>query len=445
MEDCSSFQVDEKETIGRRLLFDNNLDLKKVNGHDLEEGEGHARSTDKKAAGCGSPDDPAVWRWFVVAGVLILPLSDKCGPRLVIMLGGVFLFIGLLSSAFAPHVYTCIATFGFFVGCGCSMTYLSASTVIMFYFKKERALAQAIVVSGSAAGVIVLPICVQYLNDEYTWRGGLIIAAAMSLNVCASGALIRPIKTSKDRSRDITPESPKPTRGIRHPLKKLLHSRPFILLCVQSIFMQAALAMITMHIKATAIEKTGVSDELGSSIVSFYGAALFTGVLSAGIATRVIKIEPIILLQIHYFCCACGISLIPASNSFPALVCFTCIFAYFTAANGVILPLVLFTLVGEDAIRIAWALRYVFSGIGGLAGPAIAGALYDYTKDYYNSMYLGGAGIFLSIILMIEPCVTLTRAKKPLELGRDVKSVKDEMWRSIASLPGSVALFDEKG
>jgi MCP family monocarboxylic acid transporter-like MFS transporter 13/MCP family monocarboxylic acid transporter-like MFS transporter 12 len=294
---------------------------------------------------------------------------------------------------------------------------MNASTVIMFYYNKQRVLAQAIGISGLAAGGIVLPICIQYLNEQYAWKGGLIILAAIALNVCVCGALVRPIKTTNGRSDNPDRRPGDKTRGIRHTLKKLLCSRTFIFLCIQNTSIFVSVSILSIHMKAIALDKTGVSDELGSYVVSFYGAALFFGLLFCGFAAHVIKIEPIILLEMHYFCCACAISLIPVCQNVVSIV-FLCVFAYFTGANLTILPLVLYTLVGEDTIRIAWAIRFVFCGIGGLAGPAMAGILHDYTKDYDYSMYLCGAGIFLSVLLMIEPCVNVMRAKRRAKLNK---------------------------
>ncbi|XP_064637386.1 monocarboxylate transporter 14-like [Lineus longissimus] len=485
MGDRSKSDADEEETDSRLLSESTRDDLDK--GHDLEQDEVH-QGTCGKIICRRSLDDPAVWRWVVVAGMFVvsffhgnerslglyyvelmdyfetdssvvsligsvyytcycffgiftLPLLERYGPRLMIMLGGVFLFAGFLITAFASNVYVCIATLGAFVGCGASMTYVNASSVIMFYFTKQRVLAQAIGTSGLAVGAIILPMCVQQLNQRYAWRGGSVILAAMALNVCVSGALVRPIKRTNGRSRGHTPDDSSPrdkSRGMWNSLKELLCSRVAVFLFIQSSFIQAGISILTMHMKAATIATTGVSDELGSYVISFYGGGLFIGLLSSGIAMHAINIEPIILLEIYYFCCACGVTLIPTCRTYPTMVGCICIFALFTAPNATILPIVFYDLVGAEKLRMAWALRFAFCGIGGFVGPAIAGLLYDNTKDYTYSMYLSGAGIFLSVLLMIEPCVTVTRAKNMAQLDDVKKKVREEeMWQSVTSLPGS--------
>lgn len=61
------------------------------------------------------------------------------------------------------------------------------------YFRKRKALAYGIAMSGSGIGTFVLAPVVQLLIELYSWRGALLVLSAFVGNLCVCGALLRPI------------------------------------------------------------------------------------------------------------------------------------------------------------------------------------------------------------------------------------------------------------
>jgi MFS family permease len=59
------------------------------------------------------------------------------------------------------------------------------------YYDKHRSLATGVATAGSGLGGIVFPNFVQYLIDEYGWRGSFLILAGINLNTFVFSALIR--------------------------------------------------------------------------------------------------------------------------------------------------------------------------------------------------------------------------------------------------------------
>lgn len=62
------------------------------------------------------------------------------------------------------------------------------------YFRRRKALAYGIAMSGSGIGTFVLAPAVQLLIELYSWRGALLILSAFVANLCVCGALLRPIR-----------------------------------------------------------------------------------------------------------------------------------------------------------------------------------------------------------------------------------------------------------
>lgn len=61
------------------------------------------------------------------------------------------------------------------------------------YFRRRKALAYGIAMSGSGIGTFVLAPVVQLLIELYSWRGALLVLSAFVANLCVCGVLLRPI------------------------------------------------------------------------------------------------------------------------------------------------------------------------------------------------------------------------------------------------------------
>ena len=75
---------------------------------------------------------------------------------------------------------------------GFGLTYTPAILILGSYFKRYRNLAFGIVSTGVGVGTFVSAPLVQYLIDEYTWRGAMLILSAILANNFVVGALMRP-------------------------------------------------------------------------------------------------------------------------------------------------------------------------------------------------------------------------------------------------------------
>lgn len=130
----------------------------------------------------------------MIAGPLAGALATKYGCRKVLMLGGVVTSVGIFASAFANSVALLCFLFGIVAGTGLSMGYVTSVVMVAFYFEKRRALATGLAVCGSGIGTFVFAPLFEYLIEEYTWRGSLIILSGITLNLVVCGALLRPLE-----------------------------------------------------------------------------------------------------------------------------------------------------------------------------------------------------------------------------------------------------------
>lgn len=82
-------------------------------------------------------------------------------------------------------------------GLGWALVFTPAVASVMQYFTRRRSLAMALGFTGIGLSSFAFSPLFQLLVEEYAWRGALLILGAMSLNIVACGALIRPIGRGK--------------------------------------------------------------------------------------------------------------------------------------------------------------------------------------------------------------------------------------------------------
>ncbi|XP_053101494.1 monocarboxylate transporter 5 isoform X3 [Hemicordylus capensis] len=102
----------------------------------------------------------------------------------------------------------------------------------------------------------------------------------------------------------------------------------------------------------------------------------------------------------------CGITnlLCPLATTFPLLMAYSVTFAVFSGGYMALLLPVLVDLVGAPQFHTALGLASFIAGFGVIAGPPIAGWLYDYTQTYACSFIFAGTCFLVSpVSLFLEP------------------------------------------
>lgn len=144
---------------------------------------------------------------------------------------------------------------------------------------------------------------------------------------------------------------------------------------------------------------SGYSENQASFVLSLIGFTSIIGmVLFAVIGDKlnVVKVYALCLI-------GCGITCI-AMMSFTsnyALLLISCgLFGLFFASVYALTPGILGNLVPLDNFTMAYGMFLLCQGIGNLAGPPIAGLLYDLTQSYEQSFYQAGFWVIFSGLLV---------------------------------------------
>ncbi|KAK9404376.1 monocarboxylate transporter 5 [Crotalus adamanteus] len=292
-----------------------------------------------------------------LAAPLVTTVCELLGERKTSLLGALLVGAGFLISTLATSIPFLWVSMGFLTGLGFCLLYQIAAVMVIKYFRRYLALANAIGRSGMGLSVVLTPF-VQFLIEMYSWQGFLLIYGGIMLNLVPSSLLLRPVY--KKKTRGIGPKTRAKTLGID--------------------------PMDTAYIILVA----GIVETV---------SLLVSGWIAHQNWTKTYNYHKTYLIL-------CGVTnlLCPLATTFPLLMSYSVIFAIFSGGYLALLFLVLVDLVGAARFHSALGLASFIAGLGVIVGPPIAGWLYDYTQTYAGSFILTGICFLVSSIsLFLEP------------------------------------------
>eukprot|EP00058_Branchiostoma_floridae_P015232 XP_002600720.1 hypothetical protein BRAFLDRAFT_123499 [Branchiostoma floridae] len=294
------------------------------------------------------------------------------------MVGGVLSCLGLVLSTFANSILYLYFSLGVLTGLSYAMVFAPSVAMLGRYFDKRRALVNGIALSGSGATFALAPVC-QLLEQTYGWRGALLLLGGVTLNLCVSGALLRPIVLAADVvSRDPSPRTPIEPESISHLTHRkhfdvtLLKKRRFLLFASADLLSSFSYLIPYVHVVPCARYR-GIDETKAPFLLSVAGitevlARVFSGWFSD---LKIISKLHVYMMFIALNALACF--LFPLATSYPALLAYSVAMGTCTGGfRALIMPLVADT-VGVVRMPNAFGLTLVCEGVGILLGPPVAG------------------------------------------------------------------------
>ena len=181
-------------------------------------------------------------------GVVSGPVTDRVGPRRVLLAGAVAMGGGLFLTSLVGRLWVGYVTYGLGVGLGVACGYVPMVAVVGGWFERRRSMAVGVAVSGIGLGTLAVAPLAAALIDHAGWRRTYVVFAVGSsalLLVCAA-FVRRP------------PATPAPPAG--H-VGAALRSRAFRLLYASVLLMSflLAVAFVYLPVFALAIAPTSPS------------------------------------------------------------------------------------------------------------------------------------------------------------------------------------------
>ncbi|ESP04890.1 hypothetical protein LOTGIDRAFT_109500 [Lottia gigantea] len=319
-------------------------------------------------------------------------LSEKFGCRRVVFLGGTLLLVGFFTSAFVPAYEWLYLTYGVIAGCGFGLSYAPCIVFVGHHFRKYRALANGLSVSGSGFGLFVFPPCMHYFIEYYGLAGALMLIAAFDFHICACAMLFRPLADYKTKIVKNLPTDQKTHNNSSsilccHKTKNSSRSnsqcQKYITLLTNPVFqififsiLLANFAYPTVFIMVPSYaEEIHVDKQSGALMVSIIGISDLIGRIFFGWFS-----DRRLIARKYEFMGTMGISgvlslILPFVKTKVALFVYCGFYGFFAGAYICLIAVVLVDVLGLENLSMGFGIVGLSMAISMLAGPPIIGKI----------------------------------------------------------------------
>ncbi|XP_034623433.1 monocarboxylate transporter 5 isoform X3 [Trachemys scripta elegans] len=198
----------------------------------------------------------------------------------------------------------------------------------------------------------------------------------------------------------------------------LLKDPFFCIFAWSFLFSQLAYFIPTFHLAARA-KTLGIDSMDASYLISVAGIIETVSQLLSGWIADQNWIKKYYYHKTYLILCGITNLLGPLATSFPLLMVYTVSFAIFCGGYLALLLPVLVDFVGVPRLHSSLGFASFFAGIAAIAGPPIAGWLYDYTQTYACSFFFAGTCYLIApISFFFEPSAHKWKLRKEEELNK---------------------------
>lgn len=341
---------------------------------------------------------------FILAGRLI----DKFDPRAVILGGGLIAALGMFMSGVAETTWQLYISYGFFVGLGDAVLYITCVALVSRWFVKKRALAIGIITTGvPLSGLITNPLTAWLINGFGVRNALFALGALMTTVIMAAFVLrARPADMNlrpygeEDTGRDEKPGGAgvpaeksdwTAIEAISTPSYWLMYAMYFLgfttfLIIVTQFY------NFEIDLKVAALAAAGPPAAIG--LGSIIGRTLLSSILAEVLEYRKV-------LLICFLAQGSSIVLLLVFDHIWAFYIFGFLFGFFYSAWVPIFPTLLGKFFGLRALGTIYGIFGTSYSIAAIGGPILAGYVHDITGSYVYPFvftiiccYIAAAGAF---------------------------------------------------
>ena len=335
---------------------------------------------------------------MAVAAFLWGALSDRFGPRLVVLCGSVLLGLGLVLASRATSLLEFQLVFGLFIGVAAGAFYAPMMALASAWFESNRSLAVALVSAGAGTAPLTVAPFARWLIDAYAWRPAMLIVGI------AATVLLLPAALLTRRPPVVLNVAP-PAPGVPTPAAALaaapslsvaeaLRTPQFAALAAAHFACCAAHSGPIFHMVSFAIG-CGIPAMAAVSVYSLAGLSGLGGRLLLGVLADRLGAKPVLVAGLMVQ--AIGAGAYVFARQLDELYALSVVFGI---AYGGVMPL--YAILARDFFG-ARIMGTVFGAISAVAslgmafGPWAGGWVFD-TQASYAWLYIGSFAVGLAAV-----------------------------------------------
>lgn len=348
-------------------------------------------------------------------GLQVGPFFDAKGPRLLVILGSVFLVGGVFALAESTQYWHFILSFSICGGLGTALIFTPAISAIAHYFSEKRGTAIGLAATGGSIGGIILPLMLQRLFEDKGWQWAIRAMGFMFIVLLIVANFL------------IKSRLPPKVGGSIWPDIFIFRQLDFAITTAGVLCMEWGLFVPLTFVTSWALS-LGIGDEPGSSQPSAFGfqlmailnAASFFGRWGPGfVADKLGRFNTIIVMMA--FCAISCIAfwlpptILASSASFTAssspkalAIAFALLFGFSSGSNISLTPVCVGQLCDTHEYGRYYASCYTVVSIGTLTGLPIVGAI----LQLQNGVYTGAIAFTVACYTVGTTCFAIVRVRR---------------------------------
>ncbi|KAG6936802.1 solute carrier family 16 member 3 [Chelydra serpentina] len=366
------------------------------------------------------------------------PLCSVCvnwfGCRPVMLVGGLFASLGMVTASFCTSILQLYLTAGVITGLGLALNFQPSLIMLNRYFDKRRPLANGLAAAGSPVFLCTLSPLGQILQHEYGWRGGFLILGGMLLNCCVCGALMRPLEPPKksEAAKELTEKKTK---------KKLLDfsvfkDGGFLVYTVAASIMVLGLFVPPVFVVSYA-KDLGYPDTKSAFLLSILGFVDIFARPICGVVAGLKWVRPRCVYLFSFAMLFNGIADLIGSMSinYGGLAAFCIFFGISYGMVGALQFEVLMAIVGTQKFSSAIGLVLLAEAVAVLVGPPSAGKLLDATGRYMFVFIIAGVEVVCSALVLALGNFFCVKKKSEEPQTKEEAAEREELNKSEDKTP----------
>ncbi|MBI2861130.1 MAG: MFS transporter [Chloroflexi bacterium] len=337
-------------------------------------------------------------------GVAMGRLTDKFGPRLVMVASGVFLGAGYLLMSQIGTLWHFYLFYGVLIGIGMGGSWVPILTTVARWFINRRGMMVGIVLTGISLGAVIMPPLAERLVASYEWRASYVIMGSVALVLIVAAALFlrRDPRGRQQNESDERIEARDRLQSSGLSFVQAIRTRQlwiiFAMVFCLGFFIFAALVHIVPHATDLGISAASAANML--AIVGGIGLVtkFFIGSAVDRFGTRICYLVSFLVATFAFFW------LLEARELW-ALYLFAVLFGMVYSGAEVLETPLIAELFGLSSMGVILSISALGFTVGGAVGPLVAGRIFDITGSYDMAFVASGiVGIIgIALTLLLRP------------------------------------------
>lgn len=345
-------------------------------------------------------------------------LSDRWGPRRLILAGGAITGVGLTAVSLITTPWQLYVSFGVVTAVGVAAAgWTPAVVLVQRQFSARLGLALGIAGSGIGLGIfLVVPLC-QALIDAWGWRWALRILGALCAGwiLPATWLAVRPVPAVVSGSPTDFPPPSRPARP--HPagtaydltLAGALATVPFWLIAAAMFLGNVCSQTLHVHQAAFLVDH-GLTPMVAASVVSAVGASSIVGKTGGGWLSDVLRREVVYALGIASMIASIVVlRLISIAPTTWLAYAYALLFGVGYSVTASLIPAMVGDWFRGRHFGAIFGVSQIGSALGSALGAWLAGRIFDATGSYGIPFTLAaatGAAAGVAVWIVRTVCVT---------------------------------------